>query len=184
MSKVSRAVFTLLAVLTLAGCNPVTGDNRSVVLLEATFQSSSGTGVVGIFSDVVNNDLTTSDDFFNLSVTSVSKNPGGLPSPLYTVVFEGVQLQYSRPDGRNEPGVDVPFPLRYALGGTVAPNGKTDINLLVVSKEMKLQPPLRNLWFGEGQRIFATVTATIFGHDRVENQVQATASAVVIFGDN
>jgi len=168
-----------LAAALLSGCNPTADNDSSAVSITAVFQGSDD--VVGIFSDVVNDDGTVSDDFFDITVESIPK-AGTDPGDFYTVEFEGVQIVYTRPDGKNEPGVDVPFPLTYALGGFVEPGGDTDINTLVVSKEMKLQPPLRNLWFSN-QRIFATVNLRIFGHDRVENSVSADASAVVLFED-
>lgn len=171
------------AALSLTACNPRANDDQSAVTLTASFEGSDAGSVVGIESDVVTDAGTTADDFFELTITSIVKPNNVTPSDLYRVSLQGVEISYSRPDGRNVPGVDVPFPLRYALGGTVPVGGTFTVNLLVVSQEMKVQVPLRNLWFGEGQRIFATVTATVFGVDQVGNEVQATASAVVVFGD-
>ena len=48
------------------------------------------------------------------------------------------------------------------------PRGGCHVELLTVSKETKIQAPLRNLWFGEGQRIFMTLTVNLIGVDELE----------------
>lgn len=177
-------ILAVALALSGASCNPVVDDNQSAVTLAAAFQGQGGAvGPIGIFADVVQADGVPADDFFELNVRALAKNVNSDPSEFYTVNFQAVTLRYTRPDGRNEPGVDVPFPLTYAIGGSVTPGDEAQLNLLVVSEEMKLEPPLRDLWFGEGQRIFATLHLTVFGRDLVENELTADASAVVVFGD-
>ena len=141
MSKGFPYGLILAAPLLALGCNPNASDNQSAVFLSASFGGASGSAqTAGLLVDVVNSDGTTSDDTLNLHVESTPKAGGGSPSTLYTVHYEGVEISYSRVDGHNQPGVDVPFPIRYAIGGTVAPGGTSDVELIVVTKEMKVQP--------------------------------------------
>lgn len=172
----------VIAALSLSGCNPIADDNRSAVSLSASFEGGT-TDTVGFFSDVVASTTETTDDFFNILVESEPKNGATDVSDFYAVNFLAYDVQFTRPDGLNEPGVNVPFPLTLALGGSVAPGGSVNLNLLFVTKEMKLEAPLRALWFGDGKRIFATLHVTVFGRDRVNNAVSASASAPIIFED-
>jgi len=166
MRRLRFVLPTLTAALLLGGCNPRTNDDSSAVSINGAFGTSDTQGISGIFVDVVNDDATTSDTITTVHIQSDVKNTSSEPGVFYRVNIQGITIRFSRLDGHNVPGVDVPFPISYALSGTIEPGGNADLEIILATQEMKVQAPLRNLWFGEGQRIFATATATVFGVDR------------------
>ena len=173
-----------LAVLSAAGCSPVANDNESAVTLHANFGKGPGqVGIVGVTSDVVDDVGASQFDSYDLFVASVAKNPNAILSDLYVVEYKGYAVSFSRPDGRNEPGVDVPFGFTRAIGGSIEPGGVSELNIIFITPEMKVAPPLRNLFFSANQRIYATLHVTIFGRDRVENDVAASAALPITFAD-
>lgn len=181
--RIASRLLPVLACLLALSCNPIADDNRSAVTLSAAFSDSGSSTAIGFSIDVVDNETgQPHDEALEVTVYSTPK-VDTLSTALYTVHFLSYDVLFSRPDGQNEPGVDVPFPFSRAIGGIVEPEGTADLNIIMITEEMKLQSPLRDLWFGDGERLFTTLHITIFGRDRVENSVQASASAPVIFDD-
>ena len=62
------------------------------------------------------------DDKVAVEISTFSKNTFSVASDLYTVQFVEAQIVYTRTDGFNEPGVDVPFPLVQGLSLAVLPD--------------------------------------------------------------
>jgi hypothetical protein len=164
----------------LAGCNPKANDNTSAVLMNANF---SGDTNAGFFSDVVADTGTPADDFFDIQISTTAKSTINEPGDFYIVDLKSYQVFFTRSDGRNQPGIDVPFPVTLAIGGSIAPGGELTLHTLFVTEEMKRQAPLKDLWFSTNQRLFTTMHVHVFGEDRVGNAVSADAATTVIFGD-
>ena len=183
MRRKSQLLIMALLPFLAVSCNPVAGDSRSAVILVVTGFSDTDGDRSGMFSDVVNDDTSVSDDFLFINTVTEKKAPSTEPSDLFRVTLFAYEVRYTRPDGANEPGVDVPFPFTFSTSGTILPEESSETEIFMVRKEAKLESPLRDLWFGDGQRIFATATVTIFGQDQVENSVSAAASIPIIFED-
>lgn len=105
-------------------------------------------------------------------------------SPLNAVTINRYRVTFRRSDGRNTPGVDVPFGFDGAATATVQPGSSTQIVFDLVRHAGKSEPPLRNLVNGGGLRFLNTVAdITFFGRDMNGNEVVATGSIDVVFGD-
>src|SRR5262249_3542350 len=92
-------------------------------------------------------------------------------------------VQYRRADGRNAPGVDVPYPFDGATTGTVTESEAT-LEFVLVRAQAKLESPLANLTGGGGALAISTLAdVTFYGKDQTGNDVQVTGSIGVTFAD-
>jgi hypothetical protein len=105
------------------------------------------------------------------------------PTPWNAVTIDRYRITFIRADGRNTPGVDVPFPVDGALTVTLSP-APTVVPFEIVRHQMKREQPLRSLANGGGNRYISTIAEIMFyGADVVGNDVQAKAQISVSFGD-
>jgi hypothetical protein len=113
-------------------------------------------------------------------------NPVTAPSPtvMNAVTITRYRVNYRRADGRNTPGVDVPFGFDGAATITIPPGDSADVVFDLVRHSSKSEPPLRQLTGGGGVRFINTVAeVTFFGRDQNGNEVMVTGMVDVIFGD-
>ena len=103
------------------------------------------------------------------------------PSPVNSITIERYHVDYVRADGRNTPGVDVPYGFDGAVTVTIAAtSSKFGFELVrVVAKE---ESPLRQLRTSSS---FITVLArvTFYGHDQAGNEVTASGQIQIDFGN-
>ena len=93
------------------------------------------------------------------------------------------RITYIRADGRNTPGVDVPFPIEGAVTATVT-STPTVVPFEIVRHQQKLEQPLRSLANFGGRLFISTIAEiTFYGADQVGNDVQAKATINVSFSD-
>lgn len=172
------------AVLAQGGCSKdyVTGSEGDVIfrivdinggeLLECDVQTDGS--IVPCTADV--------------EVANRPKNPlTAVPQVAMAVFIERYEVSYTRSDGRNTPGVDVPFPFsgRLTTVVDVSTGGDTVIIPMTVVRQQQLdEPPLRNLRDLGGQRIF-TVTAqiTLHGRTTADHAVTSTGFLTISFAD-
>jgi hypothetical protein len=91
-------------------------------------------------------------------------------------------VSYRRADGRNTPGVDVPFGFDGAVTGTVPVGGTLTLSFVLVRNVAKEEPPLVQLV--RSATIITTIAdVTFFGRDQVGNDMSITGSIQVDFGN-
>jgi hypothetical protein len=91
-------------------------------------------------------------------------------------------VEYKRADGRNTPGVDVPYPWDGAVTGTVQIGGTLTLSFELVRHDAKSEAPLAALVYNP--TIITTITeVTFYGHDRVGNAVSVTGTIQIDFGN-
>jgi len=105
------------------------------------------------------------------------------PTILNAVTITRYRIVYRRADGRNTPGVDVPFPVDGGMTATVLSQPVT-VGFEFVRHQAKLEAPLQAL-VRQGGRAFITTIAdvTFYGQDLAGNELQTTASINVSFSD-
>jgi len=112
-------------------------------------------------------------------------NPGAEsgPTPLNQILVNRYHVAYRRADGRNTPGVDVPYPFDGAITMTVTESAQL-ISFTIVRVQAKLEPPLSNLIGLGGGLVLGTIAdVTFYGHDLAGNPVQQTGSIFINFAD-
>jgi hypothetical protein len=117
------------------------------------------------------------------------KDPGSadlptFPSPSNSITFSRYHVNYRRADGRNTPGVDVPY--GFDGGMTLALiGGNVSIGqLTLVRAQAKQEAPLKALIGGGGANSITTIAElTFYGTDQTGRAVTAEGFINVTFAD-
>ena len=196
LSTVGRIAGAAVCVISMAGCgSELLRTGRSPVYLvvdsiQATPQG--GTESAFLLSDVRANDGSVFNDNVSVTLRSIAKNPAIATTAINSVTLTRYHVDFRRTDGRNTPGVDVPYSFDGGLSVTIEAGGTADAVFEVVRHQAKLEPPLKNMGaFNNAQQIslsgqgFVSAIAeiTIYGRDQNGNEVSAAARLDVHFGD-
>ena len=201
---VKSVVLLTLAALASSSCGEFTREGRSpaIVVVRSLLVARGDTPVelVGnLLSDVIVlrtspapcSDVSPCRTIFNdvgeVQMSLISKDPGvpGIgsnPSNLNQVTINRYRVEYRRTDGRNTPGVDVPFPFDSAVTFTVLSDGVASMGFEIVRHAAKEEAPLKAL--GVNGNIISTIArVTFFGRDQAGNEVSVWGDVGVDFGD-
>jgi hypothetical protein len=114
------------------------------------------------------------------------KDPGtattpSTPSEVNSITITRYHVDYVRADGRNTAGVDIPYGFDGAVTVTVTP-GPTNVGFQLVRNVAKEEAPLVLL---KNSTSIITVLArvTFYGRDQAGNEVTATGSIQIDFGN-
>jgi len=181
------------AIFLLFSCNPLENDSRSdSVLLITRLQ---GTDVEGNSADFLQSDVlkTTSEgqstvaaDAAVATFSTVSLDPEPfLGTSQYSDIFvTQYVVTYSRSDGKNEEGVDVPYSFDGSLSAKIQVDAESEVSFVVVRAVSKLEPPLVNLAAGRGEgELKTTARIDFYGHDTQGNKVMATGYLTIFFAN-
>ncbi len=164
-SVVVRAVFALSA-LSMGGCTPdwAKNSNSPVVLLMTAINSGNP-----MDSDVIISTGAVCPDLVPLRLENHFKNPGAaetLSGFRHDITVERYEVRYFRSDGRNVQGVDVPYSITGNVAQEIIEESAATLNLEVVRRQAKFEPPLINLRSGGGGAIVLTAFAEVTLHGR------------------
>ncbi len=184
--------FAVLAALGLvtASCGDVARSGRAPVFLVIDRLEGSS-GPTGTMSTTVQSDVLTSGSILNdagaVTLRLVLKDigPAGAPtspSSNNAVTINRYRVSYRRADGRNGLGVDVPYGFDGAATGTVPQSGTLKLGFELVRHVAKLESPLVQL-VSNPSVITTIADVTFYGQDLVGNEIQATGSIQVDFGN-
>jgi len=199
-SIVARLAVGAACVLASTSCGSEllrTGRAPVYLVVVNTSASSSNGGTASAFlqSDVqtlvdstVNGQPTKVPTIFSdnavVTLRVDPKNPAVDTTLINAVTLNRYHVNFRRTDGRNTPGVDVPYPIDGGLGVTINAGDTQDVAFEIVRHQAKLEPPLRNLVGVGGLGFISTIAEiTFFGRDQNGNEVTATALMDVQFGD-
>jgi len=161
--------------------------------------STSSTAASTLLSDVITNATTPApcstsspcptvfDDSGTVRLRAPLKNIGGatplVPTTNNEVTITRYTVEYTRTDGRNVPGVDVPYPIDGAITGTIPEGNNTlTISFEIVRHTAKQEAPLAELRTSPNI-IVTNARVTFYGKDRVGNDVSATGYIQINFGN-
>ncbi len=186
------AVLLLLAGASglVSGCSETvrTGQSPAYLVLQR-LEGSSGAETGAPFQTVLQSDVLTKGSVFEdngratmtIALRDVT-NPAG-PSANNLITLNRYRVEYRRTDGRNTPGVDVPYPFEGAVGVTVGEQATAAIFTLV-RVQAKLEAPLVTLRQLNGAIAISTIAdVTFFGKDQTGRDVTVTGSMTINFAD-
>jgi hypothetical protein len=202
----TRTLFSNLGRLTLAATvlllssacgGELLRTGRSPVYLVVTgieTEQGGGTAQASSFllSDVRLADGSVFNDNVTVTLSVVPKNPTVATTAINAVTLTRYRVRFRRADGRNTPGVDVPYGFDGALNSTISAGSSQGVAFEIVRHQMKLEPPLKNLaGFNDagarsisGLGFLSTIAEiTIWGRDQNGNEVTVTTSVDVHFAD-
>jgi hypothetical protein len=203
-----RSLSRLLALVALIGtttsCGDVVRNGRSPSYLvidslggirgAATVLTATSTLISDVITNITSPPPCTQDapcpTIFGDSGQAIMhialKDPGTAAAPsaateVNAITITRYRVDYIRADGRNTPGVDVPYGFDGATTVTVT-TGTTTFGFQLVRVVAKEETPLRQLRISNS---FMTVLArvTFYGHDQAGNEVTATGSIQIDFGN-
>ena len=193
-------VLTLAALVAgSSGCGDVVRGDRAAAILNVAALAGIAGGAQGSPSGTLLSDVlvlrrspapctaaapcpTIVDDFGQATLTLTMKNPLISPTSNNTVTINRYTVVYRRNDGRNTPGVDVPYAIDGAVTASVVVGGQTVVAFELVRHAAKEEAPLVQLVFDPN--IISTVAdVTFYGHDLVGNAVTSTGSLTINFGN-
>jgi len=117
------------------------------------------------------------------------KDPGSPTVPTVAtsnnfITLTRYRVEYTRADGRNTPGVDVPYGFDSMVTATVVASGSTEVPITLVRLQAKAEAPLLALRGGRGQAAISTIARiTFYGHDQAGKEMSITGFIGVEFAD-
>ena len=130
---------------------------------------------------------TVVNDMAVVQLSLILRDPGNPASPsspslLNQVTVNRYRVQYRRADGHNVPGVDLPYDFDSAFTLTVPATGTAEGAFQIVRHSAKEEAPLAALRFSND--IISTIAeVTFYGRDQAGNEVSASASIGINFGN-
>jgi hypothetical protein len=185
----------LLALIVSAALGASCGDltrqgTGSSYLIVSSLQGASGADP-GTFGATLNSDvITVVDDVptifndlgevtFQLQMKDPTSATG--PTPANFITINRYQVRYTRADGRNTPGVDVPYGFDGAFTGTVGSSGLT-VGFELVRHIAKQESPLAAL--ARSSVIISTIAEiTFYGRDQTGREASVNGQMLVSFGN-
>ena len=158
------------------------GTSSSYLIVDALLGASGAEAAK--LSTVLNSDVATNggvlQDPGEITLRLALRDPGSTnspsaPSSLNYITLSRYHVRYVRSDGRNTPGVDVPYAFDSGLGVTV---GETSVKaaITLVRIQAKLEAPLKALVGHGGALAISTIAeVTFYGTDQTGREVSAVA---------
>jgi hypothetical protein len=190
--RIRTISFASVVALAMAasGCGDTsTGPSPAQVVIVSLLGGSGGDSAP-TFTGTLNSDVLTNgsifDDSGQVSMDLHLKdlgNPGllNVPSDNNTVTFFRYHVDYRRADGRNTPGVDVPYPIDGAATFSVTVQGAT-FAFELVRHVAKQEAPLAALRT-DPNVISTLATVTFYGKDQAGNNVAVSGTIQINFGN-
>jgi hypothetical protein len=189
MKKAVRIAVILSAFLVLYSCNPVEDDSRSASRL--LVDNMLGTDAEGnsknfLQSDVLMSSGSVRADSATATLRAETIDPDPLlgTSPYNDIVVTRYIVSYTRSDGRNMAGVDVPYPFEGSMSTVIKQGSTASVSFVIVREVAKLEPPLiRLVDLGAEQVLTCTAQVEFYGHDTTNRTVKATGYLTVYFAN-
>jgi len=188
-TKTLSIIVIASALLLFTSCNPIENKTESGSML--TVENIQGTDISGkaasyLQSDVLKSDNTVTADTAAVTLSAATLDPDPLlgESQYNDVLVTRYMVSYSRTDGKNVPGVDVPYPFEGSLSVLVRSGSSATFSAVVVREVAKLEPPLLALAESRAEGVMQ-VTARIdfYGNDLASRAVTATGYLAIFFAN-
>jgi hypothetical protein len=178
----------------LTSCNPIENDSESASLLvvqRMTGVDLEGREVSALLSDVALVDPETGAtsvyaDFAKatLSVQTLDPAPIMGMSQYNDVQLTRYVVTFSRSDGRNVQGKDVPYSFEANLTETIKVGMTSTVTFILVREAAKLETPLLTLRDAQPDNVLnVTAKVEFYGHDLAERKVKGTGYLSVHFAN-
>jgi len=182
------------AIFLLFSCNPIEDDSRSdsVLLIvrimgtdiednEVDFLQSD---VIVVIPDTGSSTVAADAAKVTFAAQSLDPEPWLGTSYYNEILVTHYVVTYSRSDGKNQEGVDVPYSFDGSLSVRIQLDAQTDVSFVVVRAVSKLEPPLINLTAGRGEgELKTTARIDFYGEDTLGNKVKATGYLTIFFAN-
>lgn len=188
---IAALAVALWAGLGAAGCTSgaMAGQSPAYLIID---QLEGASGTSEQFANSLSSDVQTKGGVFEdegrVTFRLALKDPGSTDSPTRPTSANWITLtryhvRYVRSDGRNTPGVDVPYPFDGGMTLTVDGTGGAG-TFVLVRVQAKLESPLMNLRaLGGAMAISTLADVTFYGEDQAGRAVSVAGQISVNFAD-
>jgi hypothetical protein len=178
-----RLAIALMCVVSATSCSKAIRTGQASSYLVITTLTGGDDGDTTVESDVVSDTGTIFTDSGQANLQVLMKDPLGLaPTSVNAITLTQYRVEYVRSDGRNTPGVDVPFPFTSGVTATISGTGSVGFTLVRI--QAKLEAPLKALGNGGTALAISTVArVTFYGHDQTGREVSVTGNLDVTFAN-
>lgn len=194
MQRTGIGSIVMLAALS-SGCGDLVREGRSPVQLVINSLEAASGAEPDELGNVLTSDVitivdgvsTVFSDPAQVVMSLILKDQGqpGLPSTpsaINQVTINRYRVRYRRTDGRNVPGVDVPFDFDSAVTFTVPIQGSIAAGFEIVRHTAKQEAPLAAL--RNNADVISTITeVTFFGRDQAGNDISVSGNIGINFGN-
>lgn len=184
-------VLSIVAIF-LFSCNPIENTSRSnslLIVVKITGYDFEGTAADYLQSDVLEESggsayVTADSAVVSLRAELLDPNPDA-ESSLYNGIFvTRYVVTYTRSDGRNTPGVDVPHSFEGAMQSWIQIGQEQEVGFIIVREVAKAEPPLLDLHEAREEGVLqVTAQVDFYGYDTVNRQVKATGYLAIFFAN-
>jgi hypothetical protein len=189
----ARMALAAACTLMLASCSDAirTGQSPAYLVL-TTLQGAKGGGAnSGAFGTSLSSDVITRvpaltgpftifADNGQAQLELTMKDSQNAVSPTNAITLTQYHVKFTRADGRNVPGVDVPYEFDGGLGVTVS--GTATVPFTLVRVQAKTEAPLAAL--ANNFQVISTIAeVTFYGHDQNGRAVTVTGRLNVDFSN-
>jgi hypothetical protein len=162
-------------------------------LIVSSIEGAAGAEPTDFGNTLLSDVITVVDDvptFFNdigrVTFRLGMKDPGSPTSPTTpgqndAITINRYHVRFFRADGRNTPGVDVPYEFDGAFTLTVS-GGDASAGFTIVRNAAKMEAPLAALRFN-GVVLTTIAEVTFYGADQTGHEVSATARMTIDFAN-
>lgn len=189
--KVLASGFLLLLV---AACNPIEDNSDSSTLLvveNILGTNAQGTEANYLESDVQKIDVTSGEAYVTSDAATVTfaaslldPTPEALSSQYNDIFLTKYVVTYTRPDGNNRQGVDVPYSFEGSMSSLIKVGDSTAVSFIVVRAVSKVEPPLINLIQNRAEGVLqCRAQIDFYGHDMTDHKVKTTCYLAVFFAN-
>lgn len=201
--RAAKALVLASAIAVSESCNDLVtqGDSASFLVLEQLvaapgqtpneFSNTLDSDVVSLVEQTVDGEVvlvpTVFPDVGRAIFRLGFRDPGTpanptTPTSANFITVDRYRVVYRRADGRNTPGVDVPYP--FDGGATVTVTDLQSLTFTVVRPQAKLEPPLLAMRAGGGALALTVVAEiTFYGHDQTGATTNVVGQMLINFAD-
>jgi hypothetical protein len=191
IARGTAAAAIAAAVAAGAGCTSrqMEGASPSYLIIDS-LEAASGAEPDefggALASDVLGKEGTIFADNGRVTLRIALKDPGSqaspnIPTPTNWITVTRYRVEFVRADGRNVPGVDVPYPFDGGVTLTADATGSA-AGFVIVRVQSKLEAPLKALSNGLGD-ISTIANVTFYGHDQAGREVSVVGKISVNFAN-
>ena len=188
MTKLFSITVVLGVIFFLSSCNPIEDDSKSSSLL--TIEGIRAKDAQGVEADYLQSDVDKDGTIYADAAVATLRASTLDPAPLMgasqynDIILDRYTVTYSRTDGKNVPGVDVPLAFEGSLSTMIKVGTAVSVGFIVVREVAKLEPPLIALAEGRDEGVLTCIAQIDFyGHDMINNKVKATGYLTIYFAN-
>jgi hypothetical protein len=171
-------------------CNVLENKTQSgsTLILDSIQSSKNSKEVIDsdvcILVDKSTNKCSLFEDLAKATVRNVPLNPKAKTSYYGDVIIKKYRVSFTRHDGKNTEGVDVPYTFVENLNVSIKIKGTTTFSFVIVPIRAKMEPPLTRLVNIENEKVIqTTANITFYAEDMAGHQMELKGSIDVYFAN-